>query len=512
MPESVYESPGLLQSELSRRIARTLLNGGDRHALMFKDQWYTWAEMDHLAGDLVRGLDEKAPNVNRIGLIVKNHPSAMGAILGLIASGRTVVMINGLQGPERLATEVEALSLAVVVGVPDFWSDAVVAACLKVGSTQVILPDDSRGSIAWHEAPTPIGTAANGEPSVALELLSSGTTGAPKRISILWRTLGAALMAAHGTVMFGKTDDDFADPSMPPVISGLSIGNIGGVYILLPSALIGQRIVMLEKFEVWPWAEAVKTYRPELLSVQPVGLRMILDAGVDPSYLDSLKHVVSGASPLDPDVQEEFERLYDLRVLGAYGATEFCGSVVVWNDDLWERFRTLKRGSVGRPIEGAQVRIVDAESRQVLPPHATGLLEVQVDRVGPEWIITTDCGYFDEDGFLFIVGRADNAINRGGFKVIPDEVVAVLRTHPSVRDASVVALPDRRLGELPVAAVELRAGASTPTEDELKEHVRHHMLSYQVPAQIIVVPDLPRNASLKVMQPQVKELFQQVDQ
>lgn len=239
---------------------------------------------------------------------------------------------------------------------------------------------------------------------------------------------------------------------------------------------------------------------------------MILDAGVDPSYLDSLKHVVSGASPLDPDVQEEFERLYDLRVLGAYGATEFCGSVVVWNDDLWERFRTLKRGSVGRPIEGAQVRIVDAESRQVLPTHATGLLEVQVDRVGPEWIITTDCGYFDEDGFLFIVGRADNAINRGGFKVIPDEVVAVLRTHPSVRDASVVALPDRRLGELPVAAVELRAGASTPTEDELKEHVRHHMLSYQVPAQIIVVPDLPRNASLKVMQPQVKELFQQVDQ
>jgi acyl-coenzyme A synthetase/AMP-(fatty) acid ligase len=345
------------------------------------------------------------------------------------------------------------------------------------------------------------------DPAVALELLSSGTTGPPKRIPILWRTLELALGTAHGTALFGAGDGALVGQSLPPAISGLSLGNIGGVYMMLPSVLIGQRIVMLDKFAVEPWARAVKQYRPDMLSVQPVGLRMILDAGVPCEDLASLKTIVSGASKLDPDLQDEFEARYGIRVFGAYGATETCGSIIVWTDDLYDRYRQEKRGSVGKPIPGVEVRVVDPGSGEDVPHGTSGLLHAKVDRVGPDWIRTTDIAHIDEDGFVYVTGRADNAIDRGGYSVPPDMVADVLRLHPAVRDASVVGLPDARLGEVPVAAVELVAGAAEPSEAELIDFARGHLLAYQVPARVICVDELPRNASLKVMAPAVRELF-----
>jgi acyl-coenzyme A synthetase/AMP-(fatty) acid ligase len=266
--------------------------------------------------------------------------------------------------------------------------------------------------------------------------------------------------------------------------------------------------VLLDRFAVAPWARAVRLYRPEILSVQPVGLRMILDAGVPPQDLASLKWIVSGASPLDPDLQDRFEARYGCRVFGAYGATEFCGSIVLWTDALYDEYRQAKRGSVGRPADGVAIRIVDPESAAPLPAGEIGRLEAKVDRVGPDWIGTTDLAYVDADGFVFITGRSDNAINRGGYKILPDAVAEALRAHPAVLDAAVVGLPDTRLGEVPVAAVELRPGHAPPSEDELKAFARSRLMAYQVPARIACADALPRNASLKVMAPAVRELFQ----
>jgi acyl-coenzyme A synthetase/AMP-(fatty) acid ligase len=115
----------------------------------------------------------------------------------------------------------------------------------------------------------------------------------------------------------------------------------------------------------------------------------------------------------------------------------------------------------------------------------------------------------DDDGFVFITGRSDNAINRGGYKVAPETVADALRRHPAVLDAGVVGLPDDRLGEVPVAAVELRAGLSAPSPDELRDFARRHLLAYQVPARIVVTDALPRNASLKIVGPAVRDLFRE---
>jgi acyl-CoA synthetase (AMP-forming)/AMP-acid ligase II len=498
-----------MPSSLSQRIARTLREGGDRSAVEFEETWSSWTALSALADDLTRLLDARAPGVRRVGLIVRNRPVTLAAMLGLIASGRSIVMIHAAQTPERLAAEILESKLGAVVGEPAHWSAPTIAAAREAGSLQVTLPDGFGRPVTSAAAARL--ASGEGDPETALELLSSGTTGPPKRIPIRWRTLESALGSAHGTPLFGQGADALTGADLPPAVSGLSLGNIGGVYMLLPSALVGQRIVLLDRFAVAPWARAVRLYRPEILSVQPAGLRMILDAGTPREDLASLKWIVSGASHLDPDLQDEFEQRYGLRVFGAYGATEFCGSIVLWTDPLYDAFRQTKRGSVGRPAAGVEVRIVDPQTGAPLAADAIGRLQARVERVGPDWIATTDLARIDEDGFVFITGRSDNAINRGGYKVLPDDVAQVLRRHPAVRDAAVVGLPDRRLGEVPVAAVELKPGAAAPAEDELREFARRSLLAYQTPARVLVVDCLPRNASLKVMVPAVRELFRETE-
>jgi long-chain acyl-CoA synthetase len=120
---------------------------------------------------------------------------------------------------------------------------------------------------------------------------------------------------------------------------------------------------------------------------------------------------------------------------------------------------------------------------------------------------TSDRAQIDADRFLWIKGRADNAIIRGGFKVHPDEVVGVLQSHPAVLEASVVGLPDRRLGEVPVAALILKAGAARPDDADLAQWVRARLMTYCVPTAFKVVGELPRTPSLKVSTPAVRELF-----
>jgi len=493
---------------LSAMIGRTLREGGEARALEYAERWHSWADLDRIARQVSTLMDRHCPGTRRVGLIARNRPTVLAALLGLIADGVTVVMIHAAQSQERLAAEVAELGLAAIVGEEQFFTPAVSATASASGTLQIVLPDGLDGK-AGAVVPGSAISHKPHAPGTALELLSSGTTGPPKRIAIGWHTLEAALGSAHGTALFGSDAPGLSGIGLPPAISGLSLGNIGGIYMMLPSALIGQPIVMLDRFAIEPWVRAVRLYRPTVLSVQPAGLRMILDADVPREHIASLTTIVSGASKLDPDLQDLFEQRYGIRVFGAYGASETCGSIIVWTDELYDRYRQAKRGSVGKPIEGVALRVVDRQSGEELPAGQTGLLHARVDRVGPDWIETTDLAWIDEDGFVYVTGRADQAIDRGGFSIPPEVVADALRQHPAVRDASVVGLPDPRLGEVPVAAVELAAGAARPGEAELIEFARARLLSYQVPVRIKCVDELPRNASLKVMAPMIRALFQE---
>src|SRR5262249_2162545 len=153
---------------------------------------------------------------------------------------------------------------------------------------------------------------------------------------------------------------------------------------------------------------------------------------------------------------------YGVPVLTSYAATEFGGGVAGWNLKDYQQYASDKRGSVGRAHAGCELRVVDESTGESLPNGDVGLLEVRADQIdGTQWIRTTDLARLDDDGFLWIVGRADQTILRGGFKVQPETVRVALLRHPAVVDAVVFGVDDDRLGQVPVAVVQ--AGADSVT-------------------------------------------------
>ena len=128
--------------------------------------------------------------------------------------------------------------------------------------------------------------------------------------------------------------------------------------------------------------------------------------------------------------------------------------------------------------------------------------------ISPDWIRTTDIASIDTDGFVTLHGRADGVINRGGFKILPETVRRALISHPSVRDACVVGVPDARLGQVPFAAIEAAPGEPVPSDDELSDLVRRTLPVYNVPVAFVIVDELPRNPALKVSLPAVAALYE----
>jgi long-chain acyl-CoA synthetase len=269
-----------------------------------------------------------------------------------------------------------------------------------------------------------------------------------------------------------------------------------------------RRIVMLERFTVDGFVNAIKTHRITRSGVQPAVIRMLLDADVPKEDLASLEFLISASGALDPETRDEFEKHFDIPVRLAYGATEFAGSLCAWTPDDIEKFGDSKRNSVGKPLPDTQVRVVDPDTGADLPSGEQGLLEAKVAPISPDWIRTTDIASIDADGFVTLHGRADGAINRGGFKILPETVRRVLISHPAVRDACVVGVPDKRLGQVPFAAIEAAPGMPAPSAAELKDLVRQALPVYNVPVDFALVDELPRNPALKVSLPAVAALYE----
>jgi acyl-coenzyme A synthetase/AMP-(fatty) acid ligase len=297
--------------------------------------------------------------------------------------------------------------------------------------------------------------------------------------------------------------------SEPPLFSYYPLGNISGVYGLLPPLLRGHRVVLVERFSVEVWLRYLQRYRPERASLPPAGFQMVLDAAVPREELAGLRSIASGAAPLDPDVHRAFEARYEIPILLSYGATEFAGPVTSMTPELHARWGKAKLGSAGRPIAGARLRVVDPENGEVLAPGQEGILEVIAPRVGPEWIRTSDLAVVDADEFLFHRGRADGAIVRGGFKLLPETIERALLLHPAVATVAVVGLSDARLGQVPAAVVQFKLNAAEPSIDELERHLRGHVYATHIPVAWRVVEELPRTASFKVDRRAARDLFEQ---
>jgi acyl-CoA synthetase (AMP-forming)/AMP-acid ligase II len=480
--ESVTES-------FTETFTAGLASYGPRPCVEFDGRWFTGDEITAYIAALTELLsDAGVPGDAPLGVVVRNRMPHAAAIIGALAAARPVVMIYSFQSAQAIARDIEHLDLAAVVADPQDWTAEVVAAAVRTGTAGVTLTDEA-ALVTGHTAQERASYTA------ALHILTSGTTGPPKRFAVDAPVLEHTVFSVTG----GQ-----ASPEDPPELVYWPLGGIGGVCQLVTGVYTGKRMLLLEKFSVQAWANAVQTHQLQRSGVQPAVVRMLLDADLDPAMLSSLQFIVCAAGPLDVETRDEFEKRYGIPVLTAYGATEFAGSVCAWTPELYREFGAVKRASSGRPLPGVQVRIVDGD-REV-PTGRQGVLEAQIPLLGPDWIRTMDIASVDADQFITLHGRADGAINRGGFKILPETVRRVLLSHSGVRDAAVVGVPDERLGQVPFAAVEAVPNAE-PTESELKELVRQQLPRHHVPVAIVVVDQLPRNPSLKVSLAAVAALY-----
>ena len=490
MPESFTET-----------FAAGLASYGDRQCIELDGRWYSGNDITGYADAIAHtlrdaGVGDPAP----VGLVVRNRLPHAAAIIGFLAAGRPVSMIYSFQSPEAIGRDIETLELSAVVADREDWTDEVITAAKRTGSAGVAisLTMPTVAAVPGLERRDESRRHAEAEPDVALHILTSGTTGPPKRQAIKTAVLERTV--------FSVTSGEKAPPGAPPEFAYWQFGGIG-VCQLVAGVYNARRIVMLERFTVDGFVRAVKTHRVTRSGVQPAVFRMLLDADVPKEDLASLEFLISASGPLDPETRDEFEKHYHIPVRLAYGATEFAGSLCAWTSDLIDEFGQSKRNSVGRPLPDTRLRIVDPNSGAELPAGEQGLLEAKVEPISPDWIRTTDIASVDTDGFVTLHGRADGAINRGGFKILPETVRRVLISHASVRDACVVGVPDKRLGQVPFAAIEVTPGLPVPSEDELKDVVRQALPVYNVPVAFAVVDDLPRNPALKVSLPAVAALY-----
>ena len=470
------------QHRLSRRIDDVLRLEPDTPALEHERQWFSWKQLDGLAERVAALTGDERPQV---GIMLRNRPAHVAALLGVLRCGATVVVINPARGDERISADVDQLALPLIIGEP---ADLAVLGDQPATTTVSILGLESEPNVTAASQ----NCTAQSRPGVAVRMLTSGTTGPPKRVDLTYDMLAHSVLGPEADQLLAPTE---ARRGVAIVNSPLV--HIGGVFRILQCVAEARPFVLLERFELDRWAEAVRKYRPRAVSLVPTALRMVLHSNLPPEDLASIRAVTSGTAPLSPDDSDAFTRKYGIPVLTSYAATEFGGGVAGWTLADHQRYWQAKRGSVGRANPGARLRVV-AESGVPLEPDQVGLLEVKPAQLGPsaEWMRTTDMARIDADGFLWIVGRADQAIIRGGFKVMPDDVRLAVESHPAVAGAAVVGRPDDRLGETPVAMVELREHGSTDA-GEIVDYLRTRLARYEIPAEVAIVEEIPRTPSGK---------------
>ncbi len=497
---------------IADHLERVLAAGGNAPAITFDEQILSWSGLAAGAASLISTLShEKVPGDAAIGLLGRNRLNALAGFVAALTADRGVLLINPMRPCPLIAEELSELKLACVIGDRDDFPVEVLAVLKGLGTLALVV--ESKNGVLSFRTMSRLGAGPfRARPEGTLiEIQTSGTTGKPKRIPVLERTMMASLRdgvrRAGGSVEQGELV-----AKMSPTLMFSPLVHTSGTFNTLMALFEVRPIILFEKFDPLAYRDAVVRYRPKFLPLPPTALKMLVDSAATKADFASVIAVRAGTAPLSTDLQQSFEAKFGVPVLTTYGATEFMGAVASWSLDDHRAFSNAKRGSVGRANKGCELRVVDPVDGAPVASGMQGVLEARLDRIdgSAAWIRTTDLARLDDEGFLFIDGRADDAIIRGGFKVMAGKVADILKQAPGVLDAIVLGFPDDRLGEVPMAAVEPYPGTILD-EATLKGYAKGKLTAYEVPVRIIVAQRLPRTVSDKISRPDARRLIEDAD-
>lgn len=478
---------------------------GDRTALGTRGAGPSYAQLHERAQRVGGWL--AARGAQRVDLLDLNTQAVPLLLFGAGLAGVPFAPLNYRLADDRLRTIMTRTSPAVAVADRSF-----AGRIDGVRGIDVVTRDDFLAATADGGVPA-AGERAGDPDDIAVLLFTSGTTGEPKAAVLRHRNLVSYIVS---TVEFmGASADESTLVSVPPY-------HIAGISAMLSSVYAGRRVVQLSAFDPVKWVELVRDEGVTHAMVVPTMLSQILgvleheERHESGAALPTLRALSYGGGRMPaPVIERAMTLLPHVDFVNAYGLTETSSTIAVldpvdhraaWaSDDPAVRQRM---GSVGRPVPSVELEIRDSAGRAV-PAGVQGEIWVRGDQVAGEyldgaatrgdgWFPSNDEGYLDGEGYLFVVGRLDDVIVRGGENISPGEIEDVLRAHQQVADAAVVGLPDSAWGEQVVAAVVLSADG-TVTEAELQDWVRAWLRSSRTPERVMFRSELPYTDTGKLL-------------
>jgi long-chain acyl-CoA synthetase len=473
----------------------------DRVALRCGDLRFTFAEFHSAAARVATLLDKAGIEPgDRVGVMLPSTPAFAIAFYGVMYRGAVAVPMNPLLKAREVAYYLSNSAAKALFAALPTAKEAVSGA--EEAGAQCWIVDDTELAKLIADLPEQGAPVQRNHDDTAVILHTSGTTGKPKGAMLTNDGLSRnAAVCARSVGEIGPDD---------VVMGCLPLFHVFGLTIGLNCAVsTGAMLTLIPRFDPHEVLEVIEREGVTVFAGVPTMYSALLGVASEaaPGTTRSLRTCVSGGAALPVQVLSNFENAFGCMVLEGYGLTE-SSPVASFNHPHQPR----KVGSVGTPIEGVQMRVVDLNGAEVAQGQAGeiqirghnvmkgywNLPEATKAAITPDgWLNTGDVGRVDEDGYFYIVDRTKDLIIRGGYNVYPREIEEVLYEHPAVAEAAVIGIPHDSLGEEVGAAVTLKKGQSVDP-DELRDYVKARVAAYKYPRRIWLLDELPKGATGKV--------------
>jgi long-chain acyl-CoA synthetase len=486
-------------ANLAQHLLDTAAGHGDRPALRMDDAVLTYDGFREAAAGVAAGLRARGVQPgDRVGMVLPNVLSFPVVFYGALIAGAAVVPMNPLlkareveyylrDSGARLVVALDAVADAATEAAAAVGVDAVTVGPVDPGAT---LDGSGSGDLEPRE-----------DQDAAVILYTSGTTGPPKGAELTHANLRGNARTTQETLLEGTPED--------VVMGCLPLFHVFGLTCALNAGVLaGSCLTLLPRFDGAKALEIIERDRVTVFEGVPTMFTAMLHSpDRDRHDVSSLRLCVSGGSAMPVEVMRGFEKAFGCIVLEGYGLSE-TSPVASFNHPHAER----KPGTIGTPIRGVEMRLVDDEGRDVATGDV-GEIAIRGENVmkgywnRPEetakaipdgWFRTGDLARQDEDGYFAIVDRKKEMIIRGGYNVYPREIEEALYEHPAVAEAACVGTPHPDLGEEVVAAVALKPGTQADPA-ELQAWVKERVAAYKYPRHVWLVESLPKGPTGKIL-------------
>jgi len=488
-------------------LAQTLLDSAERdpaHVAVKLDHAELSYEMlagssAHIAGLLAEHGFQRG---DRVGIMLPNVPQFPVVYYGVLRAGGMVVPMNVLLKKREVTFYLQDSGAQLLFAWHGFAEDAQAGAEAAGAECILVEPEPFQDMVGAATPDTNVVEAADDDTAVIL--YTSGTTGTPKGAELTHANLIRNAEASRG--LFGLGTDAVVLGALPLFHS---FGQTCGMNATLGG---GGTLSLIPRFDPGKALEIIARDKVNVFQGVPTMYgAMLHHPGHEDADTSSLTVCASGGSAMPVELMRGFEEAFGCKVLEGYGLSE-SSPVASFNHPDRER----KPGSIGTPIEGVEMKVVDDDGADVAQGEVGEIVirghnvmkgywereDATAETVRDGWLHTGDMGQIDEDGYFFIVDRKKDLIIRGGYNVYPREIEEILYEHPAVREAAVIGVPHDEYGEEIGAAVALKDGESV-SESELRDFVKEQVAAYKYPRQLWFVDDLPKGPTGKILKREI---------